>query len=445
MTATIAAPPANKTRWRWWLLGYVLLAIVGVQIALQQPVFFAPDEGAHYLRAYEISRRHWLNTPDKVGTSMACGDFYTVTQKYHLTARTQPKAQAGKDDPNCTVLSINTAGAYSMVPYLPAAIALRLTRAQPVENRLRWARISNAVVWLAVIVCSLAWLQRGQLLMGSLVLLPGFFWQITMLSSDGATLASSFGLVCWIVGLRQRGQRLSNQDLAITCLLAALLGASKGVYAPLALLSWGLWSQLDDRPRWWRCVLLSLPCLITVSVLGVFAAVADKSLVYLGNGAQPSEQLAYILANPLLFIQTVCNSVISIDMVGLVAPNYTIPHALNAQQVTWLSMVSLAVLTANTDWGLDRPFKILAGLLFPLCIVGAFAPLYLTYTPIGADAIWGIQGRYYLPMLPLLALAISFNMSSWDRETLVSRIRWAAIIPLLGLMMAVWRAWDVHG
>jgi uncharacterized membrane protein len=431
--------------WIWWILCYVTLLAAGVYVAVRQPVFFAPDEGAHYLRAYEVSQGHWVNSPGNVGTDIPCNDFYIATQKYHLTARTQPAAEAGKDDTTCKVQSVNTAGTYSPVAYIPAAIALMATAASPVEDRLRAGRMANVVVWLTIIMAGVLWLQRGRLLMGSLVVLPVFFWQITMLSADGATLAFGMALVCWIVGMRQRGYGLSASDLLIPTVLAALLGASKGVYVPIALLCWGLWNQMEYRNPLVRLVLLSLPCAAGLGVLYATASMADRSLIYLGNGAVPADQLALVLADPMRYLDVVWNTVSELNLTHMVTPDYAILHARNAHQITWLALGSIAVLMATTDWGLTRGFKLLAALLLVVCTVGALSPLYLTYSPVGANLIWGVQGRYYIPLLPLLMLAFSFNMADWDWDAVAGRVRWIALLPLLGLVVAIWRMWKIHG
>lgn len=429
--------------WIWWILCYITLLAVGIYVAVRQPVFFAPDEGAHYLRAYEISQGHWINSPGNVGTEISCQEFYVASQKYHLTARTQPAAEAGQNDPNCKVLSVNTAGTYSPVSYLPAAAAFIATQGAPAEDRLRVGRIANVVTWLTVIMLSLLWLQRGRLLMGSLVVLPVFFWQITMLSADGATLAFGMALVCWVIGLHQRGYGVSTGDILVAAIFAGLMG--KGVYAPLALLCWGLWNQLEHRNALVRFILVNLPCATAIGLLYLTASMADRSLIYLGNGAVPADQLAWILANPMAYLAVLWKTIQAIDLVGMVAPNYTVLHTRNAAQITGLAMISIALLAANTDWGVSRGFKWWAALVMVVCMVGAITPLYLTYTPVGAASILGVQDRYYLPVLPLFVLAFSSNMADWDWDAMTSRIRWIALLPLLGLVVAIWRMWKIHG
>ncbi len=38
---------------------------------------------------------------------------------------------------------------------------------------------------------------------------------------------------------------------------------------------------------------------------------------------------------------------------------------------------------------------------------GLYLIAYLVFTPHGAPTIWGVQGRYFAPVLPLLAITVA--------------------------------------
>jgi uncharacterized membrane protein len=52
--------------------------------------------------------------------------------------------------------------------------------------------------------------------------------------------------------------------------------------------------------------------------------------------------------------------------------------------------------------------KGLAAALVALCYGFAiFLICYVAFTPVGSDQIWGVQGRYFVPALPLLAVTVT--------------------------------------
>jgi hypothetical protein len=64
------------------------------------------------------------------------------------------------------------------------------------------------------------------------------------------------------------------------------------------------------------------------------------------------------------------------------------------------------------------------------CLFATYLALYLTWTPVGAKRIEGVQGRYLLPLLPLLGLALP--RVAVPRATAL-RVGCTAIVVLAGL------------
>ena len=68
--------------------------------------------------------------------------------------------------------------------------------------------------------------------------------------------------------------------------------------------------------------------------------------------------------------------------------------------------------------------------------------MYLTGTPLGADYIQGTQGRYFLPVLPLVLLALSPARGGVGAQRLLT----CAAIPLLLIAAAcVFDSFWIHG
>ena len=49
--------------------------------------------------------------------------------------------------------------------------------------------------------------------------------------------------------------------------------------------------------------------------------------------------------------------------------------------------------------------------------------LYLQFSPVGADNIFGVQSRYFLPILPLLIFAVVITARQADESTVQSDLK----------------------
>ncbi len=437
MTRLLIAMKAIDKR---WLVGYVFLLFVGFSISLKQPPFYMPDEGAHYLRAHEVSRLHLINFRGNVGADVSCSEYITAAKKYHLTPNVQKKAEDGQADPLCTVRSRNTAGSYSFIPYIPAAAALALTDTLgwAVEQKLAAARSLNFLVWFSILFAGLMFICKGRLLILCIVLMPAFFWQLVALSADGASLASCVVFVCAVVGLIQRGQAVSGRAIGWLVALAMLIGASKGVYALIALFALALWDQLPGKSWWFKVASLASPTVAALGIFLLFTGMADPSQVYLGNGAVPAEQLNYVIQNPLAFSKTLLDMFLSTPLEAVAVPRYAVANPRSSLNAAIIFGLALAVLMLRSDFGAGRRGRFLAAALSVAGFIGFCLPLYLTYTPVGASSILGIQGRYYLPLLPLVFVALAINMSDVNWPAFQSKAGWIIVLPILFLLWACW-------
>ena len=91
----------------------------------------------------------------------------------------------------------------------------------------------------------------------------------------------------------------------------------------------------------------------------------------------------------------------------------------------------LLVTTFVSPLGNDRRLAcVLAALFTALAYcLSIFLIFYLIWTPVSADQIWGVQGRYFVPVLPLLATvtAAALNRGPDGRLTAACAIALGAL------------------
>lgn len=417
-----------------WLTVFMLVFIwVGVQAAVAIRDFSLPDESAHYLRAYEVSRLHLLNTPGNAGIDLPCEEYKQVATAngpmygyIDVDLMLADPARAGA----CVVSSASTAGAYSPLLYVFSGLGFGVADLAGADFRKRhdYGRMANAIGNTLIIFCGLALLGGLRPLFAAIALMPMNIWLRSSLSADAITFSFCFFYACLLARYIEGGRLLRLRDAWYLAMAALLVGASKPLYSLLPFASLVLLSRRPERlsrPLW--CLYLLLPGVVSVLLAFVLTSVADPSLVVKVFGADPVEQVKYVLSHPFattgLMVMTVVQNVNPwLDhLTGSFLPDS------NAE----LYLLPLALLAMTTHSKLEpwqRLFLLFAALA--LCAETMMA-LYVTYTPVGRNVIDGVQARQFLPVLVLLMWPLAFSRPAliYLADSVKSLV--AYVVPLL--------------
>lgn len=412
-----------------------LVLLIGVTVSLVTPPFSNPDEGAHYLRSYEVSRGHLINSRDNVGVPIPCDEYQVVGSKYAPIAFFQDVESLARASADCTVQSINSAGVYPPVSYVFSAIGLRVAElfGTTPENRLLTARVFNALASAGLILFGMASIRHYRLILAALVLMPTAVWQRSALTADSLTLAFCFLLVCSLIRIQEAGQPPTRKQFVWLCVLGILLGSTKLVYCILAFSSLiFFWNRPAGLSRGKWLGMLLMPGILGIAAAVVWLKLPDPSLFYLGNGAQPAGQIAYALQHPLEFLQTLYNTIANPGhALSFVAMGFPVPEGMNA--VSWYGVI-LGGLIVSTPGIFSPKQRVILLMVVLAALCASVLPTYLTYTPVGHREILGIQGRYFIPIAIFALVAAGFSRNDWFFMRRVLRIGLGVAIPLLLLV-----------
>ena len=300
---------------------------------------------------------------------------------------------------------------YSPIPYLPQAISISAGRACGLAPLalLYLGRLTNALV--AVLLLSMAVRITPVCKPGFLLaaMLPMSVYLYASLSADALILASSFLFTalaldaCW-----KKAWATKRLWLALGC--AVVFCSVKVVYAPLLLIAApvALTAARRSRAVLIQVLLIIVPLVITFAWLYA----ASNLVVAVRPGTGVGAQLQHVLAHPILFAKALVHGFVwngfyyrmLVGMFGwLTVPLPTIGYVLPL----------IGLIMAGTSFSTQRPpwfssiwwATIVAG-----CITLVMLALYLYWTVIGNEVVEGVQGRYFIPILPLAAVATSSGL-----------------------------------
>jgi uncharacterized membrane protein len=329
------------------------------------------------------------------------------------------------------VSSANTA-AYSPVAYVPGALGLAaaiLMGAKPhaaiiaarFANTLAFALIGGLALWLA---------GRGRLVLLLTLSLPMTVWLAGSCSQDGLVIA----LTVLGAGLLLREGRAA---FWCGCAALAVLALQKPPFLPLAILPLVVPGHFDRR-GWIRrlggAVVVALPALLWSVAVAVLVSVpllpgspyhpgplwpGDPTRLF--RSAVASAQISVLLHHPLrvalLPVTTGGRALPSLwlQFMGVLGHlSIRLPRLL---YTLWTAAILSGVARLATEAS-TRPVAWVTPAAAVVAILGSaeliFLALYVTWTPVGMGRIDGIQGRYFIPLLPLLLFVLPGGLG-WRR------------------------------
>ncbi|MEA3389934.1 MAG: DUF2142 domain-containing protein [Pseudomonadota bacterium] len=450
----------------WSLSEKLLLAAICAAtlfFALVTPPFQAPDENQHYMKALTLMQGRLLTEQrgEAIGADLprAALDIHAVDfpsdvppDLRHFTAeQLTDSAAADGGRSGVAFADFPNVASYSPSLYASGAAGLALGKAAglPWIEAFYAGRLVNALAGLALLVAALTLLPFGRNAMLGTALLPTFAYQTGSLSPDA--LINGLGFLGLALALRTGFMAAAPGRSLALLVTAPLLALCKGVYLPLmaAGLRW------PSQRRDWR------PALILAAM--ALGAIGFVAWMHLSGGSQAlyhiqsrktgetmmtaplRAQLAVILADPIGYIRVLVSSVAerapvyALQIVGRFGWNAILLPLLAYP----LAMLMLAAAVANGSsvrfgWK-QRLWWLAVAAGIALLIETA---MYLTGTPLAADYIQGTQGRYFLPVLPLVLIALSPAGPVRGARGLLAA---SAILLLMIAAVTVYDSFWVHG
>ena len=329
---------------------------------------------------------------------------------------------------------------YPPMLYLPQAATIRMGRAAGwgVLDTLTRARIVNGVCAVALSALAIALAGGAAVWLFAILTLPMSLSGMSTLGPDALLLALS-ALASALAWRGLRGGEHAGRRLGWVVLLLCLVITTRPAYVGLALVP----LALGFAPLWAR---LAGAALVLGAGMGWSALISAIGAPNVGafQGADLGAQLALLLSEPRRILAVAGETLRQMlggymhSFVGVLGWLDTLLPAAY-YRIAW-PMLGVAALA--TLLGTRAPMAARAGPGWILASVaascaGIFGILYLTWSPVGGPVVQGVQGRYFLPLAMLLAVAMPMlgtNRLAPLRRLLVAAI---AVFPAYSLGTAL--------
>jgi uncharacterized membrane protein len=354
--------------------------------------------------------------------------------------------------------SYPTAAVYSALPYLPQALGILLARA--VTDRplmlLYAGRACNFVVATALIAIALALLPALRWFGCLVALCPMALYLRASLSPDAVALAlatATAALVARLAFAGLGGSSRRHRGWLLTC--AGALCLTKLPYAPLGLAATiagdGRAAENGVAGRGKRgrdrFTAAAVVVVAAASALSLFLALRVGTLGF-DDRIDPRRQVWHAASNPLSFGHLVLTDHVAhapryaAELIGRLGWLDT-PLPLVFLGVYAGALALLAVIDGRPEITVSLRRRVGFGVLLLASAVLISAAQYASWTPVGAPEILGIQGRYFLPLMPFvgwvcLAQRASARAARWSAPVAQVAVAASGCVTLVVVGLRFW-------
>ncbi len=447
-TTTAATPSGRSTSWlrsSWQFIAFLLVFLLGgaAFIAITPPGL-NPDEPTHVFRAWQVAHGGFVSVESENQPHVRDGEVGGVVPTAWPALFAESHYQRGFEDPTTFrdldwsklaslhasaddtgwVTFTNTAQ-YAPVAYVPQVVAIWVGEALdlPVLVTLELGRALGLLAVAGLLLAAARLTPVGRLAFFAIGMFPSVVSQAASFSADGVTLGLCVLATAVVLRWSLRDGPLGWWRWLLLGVLFVGIALVKPTYAPLAVIVLAIPFR-NPAARSWRAIASTAAVAVSamVALLGWLRATS-----WISTGVNPlndpAEQRAYVIGAPFAFVKATLKSLVFDGPTGLTDQKGEIWRGVFGS-FSWLRsplpmvfvillvvVVVLAILTVEPHeraavralrGGVVWRVVVAAG---AAAVIGAVClALYIYYTPTKGLVLEGLQGRYFLPVLPAVVL-----------------------------------------
>lgn len=433
---------------------------LGLLFVFVLPPLSAPDEISHYVSAYQLSSRLMgKEATDRYGRVLLdardawvediYGDYV-----YETTEEGIWKADAASSVQNTVLGETLTEDTYrfyhdlvtdsgfvpgqeselagrpadSLYPpvvttplvYLPQALLMSAARLLSLGTlpMLFLGRLGNLLCFVGLTWLAMRRLPFGKEVLFGVALLPMTLHLSASYSYDGMIMGCFFLFAAVCLDLAYQKEQVTWKDILLLAVLIAVAGPCKMVYAVLMGLcllipvgKFGGWR------RWFLAAAVVAFAWAAAMVLvnrQVVASYVEETEAYVMWAGEPGFTLTLLLHQPLVLIRMFYQTFLwqtesyHLTMIGSslggLDPVLDVPYPLVV--AFSLSLLGLTLRKPGENLAISRGQRLWILIVCAGCAAAILGSMLIAWTPVSSKVINGVQGRYFLPFLPVLLMAV---------------------------------------
>jgi uncharacterized membrane protein len=390
----------------------------------------APDEFAHFFRAEQLSAGEIIGVKQEINGRIVSGGYvdsnlFKVIGRFTYLVHDQSIKISDEVLQGAGTLSWTDSRILNLFPntvvyppfcYSSQVVGIWIGKFFNLSILDTYYLCRTLTALSCVLICFLAlhWCHRGRIVMFTVLLFPMTLFLFSSCSQDALLIS----LIVLIIAIFSRLSEAKRQTTATEYLLiligmAAVLTTRPPYIGLIILFFWdSVKYQLQPvRRSIGTTGTRNIAVIFVLSTLVGWATLVSHLEVTMIPGASVSGQLTYLINNPTSIYYTAVNTISehtisyvmgTIGVLGWLDTYFPMFYYITTVVIIFIALIAESI-TSNT---LSSRARIIALLALLTCILGVFAALYLRWSPVGSEMVDGVQGRYFIPLIPLLTFLV---------------------------------------
>lgn len=408
----------------------IIVPLFCILLTLSMPLSKGHDETIHGLRIYEYVEGKFISNGIKAYLEEGVINAIDNKPTYESIFNNEKTY-----DTNTQKIEWGyRIAAYSPLTYLPQIIGINIGRIFTTNSIIHFyiARIANIITCTIMLYFAIKIIPYGKNMMFLLCIIPIVIEGFSTLSADGMLISASFLFIAYILKLREeKNKKISKKDIIILSVLSIIIALSKTIYIILLPLLFLIPKEKFKNNKT-KIIFIAIICIVSAILdIGWYIIGIQKDTFFVEAGNNP---VGFIISNPIEYVKKLLYTIIKNtpqyiqEMFGLKLEwneAITIPIFPIALLILSILISTLGKIKTN----FKRMEKILLVTIIISCILLVFTSMFISWSETETLEIMGIQGRYFIPILPLVFLLIGNFLE--DSKT-------TKIISILGSIMQIY-------
>lgn len=391
-----------------------------ILVTLAIPMSKGHDETIHGLRICEYAEGKWISNGEKAHLEEGVINALDNKMSYKEILENEKTYSTNTEEIEWGY----RIAPYSPVNYFPQVVSVAVARLFTDNSLIHFyiARLANIISCMALLYLAIKIIPFGKNILFILSIIPIAIEGFSTLSADGMLVATSFLWIAYILKLREeREKKIGKKQIIGLSILAIIIALSKTLYIVLLPLLCMLPKEKFNSKKVKIGFILTICILCAILDLGWQLIGIQKEMVAEEIGKEHNA-VSIMISHPVIYMQKCAYTIIEnlpqlLDGIfgGKIEWNEEITIPLFP---TILLLYSIMISIKGEKEIIWKKWEVLLiGGIILASILLIYTGMYVAWSPLYETTIHGVQGRYFIPIMPLIFLLFGRKFKDDSKTT----------------------------